>query len=79
MRFIFEGGLHGQRKVVTAEGTSSVAQAEEDHGYPRCTYSSVLLSLSPSRGAFVEGFGAATAVHNPSRSRVKLDAVAQFC
>lgn len=68
---------------MTAEGTSSAAQAEEDHGYLRSTYSSVLLSLrpgmEPGREAFVEGFGAATAIQNPGRSRVKLDAVAPLC
>lgn len=80
MNRIFKGGLNRQRKVVTAEGTPSAAQADEDIGYLRSTYGSVLLSLKPGMEpgmeAFVEGFGAATG--NTGRSRVKLDAVAQL-
>ena len=83
MRFIFEGGFRGQRNIVIAEGTRSAAQAEEDHGYLRSTYSFMLLSLrpgmEPGREALVEGFGAVAAIHNPGRSREKLDAVAQLC
>lgn len=67
---------------MNAKWTSSVAQADESHGYLTSSYGSVWLSLRQGkelgREAFIEGSLAATAIGNHGRSRVILDVVTQL-